>query len=191
MIRVATLDRQPTARAGLAAVLSDQPDLLHVGAAADRCGLLALVARSCPDVVVLDHRPGGDGLELCLQVTPRTLVFATDPGPHAVVQATLVGAEAVVDKASPVDELLATIRALGAGERVLGAVTLPRQRRAAALLAPRDRAIFAMRLAGTPTSEIAGVVGMHAAHVRARIAAIVAVLDGVAGPHHDLLRLAA
>jgi DNA-binding NarL/FixJ family response regulator len=126
MIRIATLDRQPSARAGLAAVLSDQPDLLHVGAAADRCGLLALVA-------------------------PRTLVFATDPGLHAVVQATLVGAEAVVDKASPVDELLATIRALGAGERVLGAVTLPRQRRAAAVLAPRDRAIFAMRLAGTPT----------------------------------------
>jgi DNA-binding NarL/FixJ family response regulator len=185
VIRVATLDRHPTARAGLAAVLEGEPDLLHVGAAADPGGLLALVNRTAPDVVVLD------GLELCLQVAPRALVFATDPGPHALVQATLVGAQAIVDKAAPVGELLAAIRGLGAGERLLPPVTLPRQRRAAVLLAPRDRAIFAMRLAGTPTGEIAGVVGLRPDQVRTRIAGIVAVLDGVAGPDHDLLRLAA
>jgi DNA-binding NarL/FixJ family response regulator len=184
MIRVATLDRQPMARAGVAAVLRAEPDLAHVGAAADPQALVEMLEHTRVDVVVLDHVHGGDGLELCLRIArcpgaPRVLVFAAGAGPHAVVQATLAGAGAIVDKAAPVDELLETIRVLAAGEHVLPAVTLRRQRCAAALLAPRDRAIFAMRLAGTTVADIGAVVGLHVAHVRARIAAIVAVLDGV------------
>jgi DNA-binding NarL/FixJ family response regulator len=196
MIRVATLDRQPTAREGLAAVLRTQRDMAHIGAAATADELVALLERTQADVVVLDHRPGGDGLELCLQLrrrpdAPRVLVYATDMGPHAVVQGTLAGAAAIVDKAAPIGELLGAVRALASGERVLPAVTLPRQRRAAVLLCPRDRAIFAMRLARTPIAGIADVVGLHAAHVRARIAAIVAALDGVPSSRHNRLRAAA
>jgi DNA-binding NarL/FixJ family response regulator len=188
MIRVAILDRQPTARAGLTAVLRAQPDLEQVGAAATADELVVLLERTHTDVVVLDHRPGGDGLELCLELrrrpgAPRVLVFSADPGPHAVVQATLVRAAAIVTKTAPVDELMSVIRAVASGERVLPAVTLPRQRRAAELLAPRDRAILAMRVAATTVADIGDVVGLHATHVRARIAAIIAVLDGV--PAYD------
>jgi DNA-binding NarL/FixJ family response regulator len=196
VIRVATLDRQPMARAGLAAVLRAEPDLAHVGAAADRQGLLAVLTQTQPGVVVLDHTPGGDGLELCLGIAgspgaPRVLVFAAGMGPHSVVQATLAGAGAIVDKAGPVDDLLAAIRVLAAGERVLPAVTLRRQRCAASLLVPQDRAIFAMRLAGTPVADIGSVVGLHAAHVRARIAAIVAALDGAPTSERGALSAAA
>jgi DNA-directed RNA polymerase specialized sigma24 family protein len=48
--------------------------------------------------------------------------------------------------------------------------------RAAARLDPRDRPIFAMRLAGTSPRDIAGVVGMTVAALNARVQAIVAQL---------------
>ena len=51
------------------------------------------------------------------------------------------------------------------------------QARAAARLDPRDRPIFAMRLAGTSPRDIAGVVGMTVSALNARVQAIVAQLS--------------
>jgi DNA-binding NarL/FixJ family response regulator len=183
MIRVATFDRHPTVRAGVDAILRGQADLVHVGAAADRYELWPLLQRTHPDVVVLDHRPGNDGLELCLRITcrlagPRVLAFGADIGPEAIVPATLAGAGAIIDKGAPVRELLETIRAVAAGNHVLRAIPPHLQSEAAARLGSRDRAIFAMRLAGTPTADIASVVGLGTTDVRARLAAIVATLSG-------------
>jgi len=59
---------------------------------------------------------------------------------------------------------------------VLPAVGLREQARAAARLDPRDRPIFAMRLAGTAPRDIANVVGMTVAALNARVQAIVAQL---------------
>lgn len=79
-------------------------------------------------------------------------------------------------------ELLAAIRAVAAGHRVLPAI-LPRLRsQAAARLATADRAIFAMRLAGTSTAEMAAVVGLGTNELRTRLAAIVAALNGLRDP---------
>src|SRR4029453_15168625 len=66
-----------------------------------------------------------------------------------VVPATLAGADAIVDKAADLGVLVHTIRVVGAGGRVMPAITPALQARAAARLAPQDRAIFAMSLAGT------------------------------------------
>jgi DNA-directed RNA polymerase specialized sigma24 family protein len=62
------------------------------------------------------------------------------------------------------------------GEQTLPSVG-PRQRaRAASRLDPRDRPIFAMRLAGTSPRDIATVVGMTVTALNARVQAIVAQL---------------
>jgi DNA-binding NarL/FixJ family response regulator len=180
-IRVATFDHHPTVLAGMEAILRLEPDLVHVGAAADRYELWPLLHRTQPDVVVLDHRPGSGGLELCLRITgrrpaPRVLLFGADMGPEAGVAATLAGAAAIVDKGAPVRELLESIRAVASGDDVLPAIPPRVQSRAAARLGTRDRAIFAMRLAGTSTAGIAGVLGLGAPELRARLAAIVARL---------------
>ena len=78
----------------------------------------------------------------------------------------------VLDVGAGSGELLRAVR----GERVLPAVGLREQARAAARLDPRDRPIFAMRLAGTTPRDIANVVGMTVAALNARVQAIVAQL---------------
>jgi DNA-binding NarL/FixJ family response regulator len=181
MIRVAMLDRHPTVRAGLDAFLRAEPDIDYVGGAADRYELWPLLRRTHPNVVVLEHGPGTDGLDLCLRVTaaphaPRVVIFASELGADAVVPATLAGARAIVDKRAPRRELLEAIRAVAAGERVLPAIHPRFQARAAARLGSRDRAIFAMRLAGTTTADIAAVAGLDASDVRTSLAAIVGAL---------------
>jgi DNA-binding NarL/FixJ family response regulator len=167
MIRVAILDHHPAMRAGLDAILGHAVGVAAVGAAADGRALWPLLYRSDPDVVLLDD------LRACLAVRARyphmrLVVYAAAP----VVVAAFAGADAVVDKAAGVGELLAALR----GERPLGPITPLAQRRAAARLDGTDRAILAMRLAGTPDREIAATVGLPRAALAARYAEILATL---------------
>ena len=73
------------------------------------------------------------------------LLYVADPSPEFLLAAEIAGADGVIDKAADTRELLRAVR----GERVLPAVGLRERARAAARLDPRDRPIFAMRLAGT------------------------------------------
>jgi DNA-binding NarL/FixJ family response regulator len=171
MIRVAILDPHPAMRAGLAAILREAPGIVPVGAAADRHALLPLLYRTDPDVVVVDQ------LQLCLTVRARhprarVVLYAAGTGFDAVVPAAFAGAAAVVDKACGTQELLAAIR----GEQGLPRITPRAQRRAAARLDGTDKAIFAMRLAGTRDRDIATTVGMPRGALAGRTAAILAAL---------------
>jgi len=175
MIRVAILDRHPAVRAGVDALLRGEPGFATVGSAADARGLLSLLYRSDPDVVVLDD------IALVPRVkteTPRTriLVYAADPAPEVAIAAAIAGADGAVDKTADARELLRGIRDVAEGGRALPPVTPSMRARAAARLEPRDRPIFAMRLAGTSPRDIAAVIGMSAASLNARVRAIVARL---------------
>jgi DNA-binding NarL/FixJ family response regulator len=181
MIRIATMDRHPTVLAGVDAILRDRPGLEHVGSASDRYGLWPLLQRTNPDVVLLEHSPGGDGLELCLRLAGRDLaprVVLHGAGPDALVPATFAGADAVLDKTSPVRELIETLRAVAAGEHVMPDVALSLRSRAAEQLAGPDRAIFAMRMAGTSSPDIASVAGVRQCELHGRLASIAAQLGG-------------
>lgn len=188
MIRVAVLDRHPAVRAGIAATLQAQPDMAPAGSAAHPSELWPLLYRTDPDVLLLDHDlRSGDGLALCLRITSRPLapyvvICASDGATSAIVPATLAGAGALVDKAADLRELLHAVRAVARGERVLPCITPPLQARAAGRLDARDRAIFAMRLAGTAPRDIAATVGLSAAELDARTAAIVARLAAADDP---------
>jgi DNA-binding NarL/FixJ family response regulator len=171
MTRVAILDRQPAVRAGLEATLRAQPGLEPVGSASGVRELLALVYRTDPDVLVIDD------LGMARRVkteSPRAriVLYAADPSPELLLAAAVAGADGVADKSAPTFELLGVLRAVASGERVVPAVGPRQQARAAGRLDPRDRPIFAMRLAGTSPREIAAVVGLGLAALNARIQAI-------------------
>jgi DNA-binding NarL/FixJ family response regulator len=190
MIRIAVLDRRPAVRAGIEATLHAAPGLVSAGAAAGRHDLWPLIHRTRPDVVVLEHEPGAcDALGLCLRVkaripAPRVVLVAAAADDRLVVPATFAGADAVVDSAADLRELLHAIRVVAGGGRVMPAITPRLQTQAAARLAPRDRAIFAMRLAGTPAAEIAATVGLTPRRLAGRVQAIVAAL-GAGAPAYD------
>jgi len=164
MNRLAILDPHPAIRAWLETMLP--PDLSPVGSAAGRRELWPILYRTDPDVVLLGTP---DALPLCLQIRARSDARVVVYAPAPAVLAAFAGAHAVVHPTAPLNELL---RALRSPEPLLPPLTPRMQRRAAARLAPLDRAILAMTLAGTPASEVAATVGLTRAQLAARKAAI-------------------
>jgi len=181
-IRIAVLDRCAAVRAGVAPILAGTPDLAPAGTAADEQALWPLLYRARPDVVLVEHRPDdGAGLVTCLRITarpfgPRVVVWASDSGPDMIAPAAVAGAGAIVEKAAGERDLLRAARAVGHGERVLAPLTPALRSAAVRRLDDIDRAIFAMRLAGTRPREIAGIVGLDPRALEARTAAIVTAL---------------
>ena len=168
MIRVAVLDRHPAVRAGLDALLRAAPGVSAVGSS---------LYGGDPDVVVLDEL---GAVRRVRRESPRArvILYVAEPGPFVVMAAAVAGADGVVAKEG--HELLPAIRSVAAGERVFPLIAARDQARAARRLDPRDRPIFAMRLAGTSPRDIASVVGVGVAALHARIAAIAAQLAPVA-----------
>jgi DNA-binding NarL/FixJ family response regulator len=181
MIRVALLDDHPLVRAGLEAILRPEPDVALVGAAANEEELWPLLRTTQPDVVVLDlHHPGRDGLALCVRIkreplAPRVIVHSASPAGDLLVPAALAGADAIVPKAAPTRELMQAIRT---GDHALPPIVPTTMAAAAERIAPGDRPIFAMRLAGTSPKDIAQTLGLAPAELMERVAAMVSRLAG-------------
>jgi two-component system, NarL family, response regulator DevR len=181
MLRPAIVDHHPAVRRGIAEILRGERDIAPVGSAADRRELWPLLYRADPDVLLVGQPRGDDPLVLALQVRgrfPGVRVVVYADGDEVLVPAAFAGVHGVVRREAEARELLETVRAVGCGARVLPQLTPLVQRRAAARLAPRDRAILAMRLAGTTSRDIATTVGMSPAQLAGRNAAIVAALRG-------------
>ena len=106
----------------------------------------------------------------------RVVIYAA--GPHAAVAAHFAGAYALVDRRADPRVLVDAVVAAGGGERRLPVLSAGMRRRAAAVLDPTDRAILAMRLAGTARGEIAETVGLTVSQLDGRSAAILAALAG-------------
>ena len=65
MIRVLVVDDHPVVRAGMVALLGEQPDVEVVGEAGNGAEALALVPRLTPDVVLMDlSMPGMNGWQV-------------------------------------------------------------------------------------------------------------------------------
>ena len=163
MIRIITVDPRPAVLAGVEAILRERPGIAHVGSAQDRYALWPLLQRTHPDVVLLDVQ------------------HDEDTGP-ALVPAAFAGADGLIGRTAPVRELVETLREVGAGSSRLTELPLRLRSRAAERLAPADRAILAMRLAGTARADIAKVAGLHLSDLPGRLAAIAAQLAGQSTP---------
>src|SRR5689334_7175850 len=170
MIRVAIFDRHLAVRIGLDTLLRAEPGLAPVGSAGEPRDFAALVYRTDPDVIVLDDLAVARVMK-AEAPRARMLIYAAGAAPELVLAAAVAGADAVVDKTADARELVEAIRAAAAGERVLPEVGPRAQAHAAQRLDPRDRPIFAMRLAGTSPREIAAVVGLGVAAINARLQA--------------------
>jgi len=187
-IRVAVLDDHAAVRAGLEAILDSAPDMVSVGSAHGEAELDWLLRRTDPSVLILDvHHPGLHGLALSLRLKrrsagPRIVLHSGRGGQLLTVAAAIAGVDAVVAKSDTERALLEAIRAAARGAQALPAVSLRAQARAAARLEPLDRAILAMRLAGTSWAEIAATLRLPAASVAERAAAIVIQLTAAGTP---------
>jgi DNA-binding NarL/FixJ family response regulator len=156
-VRVLLADDQPLVRAGLRVLMADTPDLVVVGEAADGAQAVGLVDELRPDVVVMDIRmPGTDGIEATRRITTahpavRVLMLTTFDDDAYVHGSLRSGASGFVVKDMALEEILAAIRVVAAGD---------------ALIAPsvtrRLIAEFAARPVPVPTPvarEVEGITG--------------------------------
>ncbi|MGC1207300.1 MAG: response regulator transcription factor [Ornithinimicrobium sp.] len=174
-IRIALIDDQSLFRAGIAMVIDSQADLVCVGQADDGSQALALVQRTKPDVVLMDVRmPHTDGIaatralvETLGDAAPKVLVLTTFDLDRAAADAIGAGASGFVLKESEPEFLLASIRAVAAGNQVVSAGATRRLferfgTRSAAQPGPefdaltkREREILLRAAAGLSNTEIA------------------------------------
>lgn len=115
-MRVILADDQQDVRSALRLLLEDEPGLSIVGEAAEVGELLSQVARSGPDLILLDWELPGlatDVVLLRLRSNGRnTRVIALSGKPEARQVSLEAGADAFVSKGDPPEKLLATVRAL-------------------------------------------------------------------------------
>ena len=156
MIRLLVVDDHPVVRAGMVAVLGEEPDLDVVGEAANGAEALALTARLKPDVVLMDLRmPVMDGAEATQRLAgtpeaPQVLVLTTYDTDADIVRAVEAGARGYLLKDAPTPVLTDAIRRAARGETVLAAPV-------AARLADRLRAPAGPELTGREV-EVLGLV---------------------------------
>ena len=113
-VRVLVVDGYPVVRAGLRQFLRAR-DVAVVGEAATAAEAVSAASRLRPDVVVLDSALA----EACRQIETAVVIVATSVAPDLVAAAGKAGAAAYLVKDLEGPELLAAVRRVAAGERLV------------------------------------------------------------------------
>lgn len=119
MIRLVIVDDHEMVRAGIRGGLP--ADLEVVGEAANVDEAVTVIARTDPDVVLLDvHLPGGNAQEVLRRSTTeaRVLALSVSDASEDVIGVVRLGARGYVTKDITSDALAAAIRTVAAGDAV-------------------------------------------------------------------------
>lgn len=183
-IRVFVVDDHPMFRAGLAAMIGAETDLVLVGEAASGADALHLVPPLAPDVVLIDVvMPEIDGIAataILSKMLPcaRFVVLNAYADSRDIDRAIEAGAAGYILKNASSQELAAVIRAAHAGIRVLGpevtdALLASKQQTVpGADLTRRERQLLALMATGMNNSKIAGELGISLPTVKFHITSI-------------------
>ncbi len=164
MTRIVVVDDHPALRAGLLAALRSEPGLVPVATAETPDDGLVQAEQQRADVALVDyHLRESDGLAVCrrLKALPRppaVLVYSAFAGKGLTIPATLAGADGLVDKGAPTDELFEAIRKVARGTMAMPKVTPELMATTAARLETTDLPILGMLMNGTAPEQIAGVL---------------------------------
>jgi DNA-binding NarL/FixJ family response regulator len=154
-VRVLLADDQPLIRAGLIMVITDIPDIEVVGEAGNGAEAVQMVQDLAPDVVVMDIRmPGMDGIEATGMITrhsgaPHVIILTTFDDDNNVYSALRAGASGFLVKDMALDDIIAAVRVVAAGDALIAPKVT---RRLIAEFAGRPQ-----RTAAPPPKEIQGI----------------------------------
>ncbi|WP_424532472.1 response regulator [Sphaerisporangium viridialbum] len=195
-VRVVLADDQPLVRAALRMVIADAPDLELAGEAGTGAEAVRLTEELHPDVVVMDIRmPGMDGIEATRLITSgpgtaRVIVLTTFDDDDYVYGALRAGASGFLVKDMALDDILAAVRVVAAGDaliapgvtrRLIGEFAgrpspVPRHRGLDGVTA-REREVLTLIGRGMSNSEIAAELVISVATVKAYVTRLLAKLD--------------
>ncbi|HEY6592958.1 MAG TPA: response regulator transcription factor [Asanoa sp.] len=195
-IRVVLGDDQALVRTGFRMILDETEDIEVVGEAGDGASVADVVARTHPDVVLMDVRmPNVDGIEATRRVralpgAPRVIILTTFDLDEYVYAGLRAGASGFLLKDTLAGDLIAAVRVVVSGESVaapsvtrrliahfLGtAPPAPADASRLAVLTVREREVLTLITQGHTNAEIAcdlhlseGTVKTHIGHILAKL----------------------
>jgi DNA-binding NarL/FixJ family response regulator len=124
-IQVMSVDDHPLLRQGIAAVISDETDMTIVAQASGGREAIQLYRAHRPDVTLMDVRlPDISGIDAMMAIRhefpdARVVMLTTFQGDIEVQRALKAGARGYVLKSMPPDELVAVVRQVHAGKKIL------------------------------------------------------------------------
>ena len=195
-VRVVLVDDQTLVRTGFRLVLDETGDIEVVGEAADGAQALNVVARTRPDVVLMDVRmPGLDGIEATRRIRggphpAKVIILTTFDLDEYVLAGLRAGASGFLLKDALAADLISAVRVVVAGEAVaapsvtrrlfahyLGRTPAPtRAAEQLAALTGREREILTLVTGGLSNAEIAATLCLAESTVKTHLGRILAKL---------------
>ncbi|MBO2447243.1 response regulator transcription factor [Actinomadura barringtoniae] len=186
-LRVILADDHTVMRAGVAALLADEPTIAIVGEAGDGAEAVELVERLAPDVALLDLRmPVLDGVAATAEIVrgarTRVLILTTYDTDAEIERAVEAGAIGYLLKDTTREQLVEAVHAASRGETVLAPRVaeklVARMRRPAqAALTAREKDVLNAVADGLSNAEIAGRLIIGEATVKTHLLRVFAKLD--------------
>jgi DNA-binding NarL/FixJ family response regulator len=184
-IRIALVDDHPLLRQGIAALISDQPDLQLVGQASNGLEAIEQFRLHRPDVMLMDlQMPGMNGIDAMSAIRAefpdaRFVVLTTYTGDVQIVRALKAGARAYLLKSLLHRELLDTIRAVHAGQKRIPPEIAAELADHAAddALTPREIEVLRLIAAGNANKIVADQLSITEETVKAHVKNILSKLD--------------
>ncbi|WP_326738537.1 response regulator transcription factor [Streptomyces sp. NBC_01022] len=195
-IRVVLADDQPLVRTALRMVMAESTDLDVVGEAGTGEEAVRLTAELAPDVVVMDIRmPGLNGIEATERIaaspaTAHVVVLTTFDDDEYVYGALRAGAAGFLVKDMALDEILAAVRVVAAGDALIAPGVTRRlikdfvgrpasspPRRPLTAITDREREVLVLVGSGLSNAEIAERLFISVATAKTYLTRLLAKLD--------------
>jgi len=184
-IRVLVADDHPVVRAGLAAVIAEQADLLLVAQAENGERACGLFREHRPDVVLMDLRmPIMDGVQAIRTITAefpaaRILALTTYEGDADIRRALEAGARGYLLKDMLLTDVITAIRAVRRGDRVIPAAVAARLAEfpERSDLTERELEVLQLVARGLSNKQVARAIGRAEETVKIHLKNMFAKLD--------------
>jgi DNA-binding NarL/FixJ family response regulator len=194
-ITVLTVDDHPVFRAGLAGVLSLEPDIQLVAEAETAAEALALFRQHRPDVVLMDIKlPDGSGVDATARICrefprARVIMLTTYKGDVQALKALKAGAWGFLLKNTVRRELVESIRMVHRGQqRILDEVALELAMHAAdEQLSAREMDVLQAVAQGQSNKGIARLLGIAEETVKTHMANVFSKLKAHDRTHAVLI----